>query len=268
MFTLVTALRSPHQNEHMQAAFDGLKALGIESRITHSSQYITTKHVACWGWRTGKLLRDRGHEVLVFERGYVGDRFKYSSIMWNGLNGFGEAPDYPDDGGERFRKHGGTIKPWKRDGQYAVIMGQVPGDMSLRGRDLMSFYKEKAREISEHYNIPVVFRPHPDLERRGIKQHIPGTLRSAGTLESDLHDAKFTVCFNSNSAVDSILSGVPCVVEDEGSMAWDVGSHSIYALRYPDREAWAHQLAWKQWEIDEIRTGEALRGILCMNGLL
>ena len=30
----------------------------------------------------------------------------------------------------------------------------------------------------------------------------------------------------------------------------------------PDREAWAHALAWKQWSLDEIASGDALVGIV------
>lgn len=251
----------------MQAVGAGLAKLGIKAKLSYSPR-ADTKYVACWGWRVGKELRNQGHEVLVLERGYIGDRFKYTSIGWNGLNGRGLFAEYPDDCGQRFRQHGGVIKPWKSDGDYAVIMGQVPGDMNLLGKNLMEFYKEKLLEIKDHYDgLPVIFRPHPVLKSRGIRQHVKGALESVDSLDGDLANAKFTVCFNSNSAVESILSGVPCVVEDHGSMAWDVASHSIYALKRPDREAWAHDLAWKQWAMDEIESGKALQGALCLIGL-
>lgn len=219
--------------------------------------------MACWGWRKGKDLRDKGHEVLVMERGYIGDRFKYTSLGWNGLNGHAEFPSYPDDNGERFRAHNVEIKPWKKDGKYALILGQVPNDASLKGMNMTPWYQQKAQEISSAYNIPVYFRPHPDLKRKGIRQSITGTILSDGTLEQALNGALFTVCYNSNSSVDSVLNGIPCVVGDRGSMAYDMCGKSIDEIIYPEREQWAYKLAQTQWTIDEIYSGEALQGIKC-----
>lgn len=220
-----------------------------------------TPHVCVWGWRPGKNYRQMGHEVLVMERGYIGDRFFYTSLGFNGLNGWASFPEYPDDGGERFRQHGGIIKPWRTDGDYALILGQVPHDASLQGRNMLPWYMDMAREIKRVHNIPVHFRPHPDIKKRGFRQFVDGTIESEGTLEEALSGARFAVCFNSNSAVDSILAGVPCVVGDAGTMAWSVASHSINELRYPEREAWAHALAFTQWSPEEIRTGKALEKI-------
>lgn len=266
MFTIIASLRGMHQVEHQKALAEGLAVHGIESRLSYHTYDAHTKYVACWGWRRGKELRERGHEVLVMERGYIGDRFKYTSLGWNGLNGHAEFPEYPDDGGERFRAHNIQIKPWKRGGEYALILGQVPKDASLKGMDMIPWYEEKAREITLAHDIPVHFRPHPDVKRKGIKQRVKGTMPSIGTLDESLSDAAFTVCYNSNSSVDSVLNGVPCVVGDRGSMAYEVCGKSVSEVIYPEREKWAHKLARTQWTIDEIKSGEALKGIICKLG--
>lgn len=250
-----------HQNSHAAALAEGLTALGIESKRYYSSEGVRSPVVACWGWRLGKRLREAGADVLVMERGYLGDRFTWTSIAWNGLNGHARFPATPDDGGERFRKYfGNLMKPWQEGGHYVLLLGQVPGDASLKGRDLRPWYAECARRAAKRFGLPVMFRPHPLAHRRGGEFMIPDTKMQRGSLAEGLAGAAVAIGYNSNSMVESVLAGVPTICIDRGSMAFDMCSHDIDApLVRPDRERWAHDLAWKQWSIQEIRSGAALR---------
>lgn len=251
--TVISSHRAAHQLSHQAAMVEGLRKIGIEAIESFSAQSVNTKHVACWGWRLGKSLRERGHEVLVMERGYIGDRFKYTSLGWNGLNGHATFPEYPDDGGERFREHGGIIEPIK-SGKYALILGQVRNDASLQGKDISSWYSAVAKQISA-MGIPVYFRPHPEGKRRGGYSHITGVKNLSGDLHDALAGAKFTVAFNSNSCLDSVLYGVPCYAGDRGTMAYDLCMKDLSIPEIPDREKIAHSIAWKQWTIEEISSG-------------
>lgn len=262
-FSIISSPRAAHQLSHQQCLADGLRKNGIEPILLYSHEKVTTKYVACWGWRTGKRLHEKGHEVLVMERGYLGDRFKYTSLGWNGLNGHATFPEYPGDRGQRFKEHGVKIKPWKKSGDYILLLGQVPTDASLKGRDIMPWYQDMARAAQQKYNLPVVFRPHPDCARKGYTLKVPGTIQTTGkTLAEDFADAKFCIAYNSNSVVDAILAGVPCIVGDKGTMAYAMASESLDELRYPPRAAWAHQLAWMQWTVEEMAGGIPLRFLL------
>jgi hypothetical protein len=258
--TILMKSPSTHQRSHGAALAKGIRKIGLSFAI-QADKYGApkTKNVACWGWRIGKRMMDAGYNVLVMERGYIGDRFKYTSLGWNGLNGHAFFPSYEDDGGKRFADHGGVIKPWKTGGDYVLILGQVPGDMSLQGRDMLPYYMEAAAKIKKIHGIPVYFRPHPEAIRKGFKQEVPGAMLSTGTLDEALSGAVFTVCFNSNSSVDSVLAGIPCVVGDKGTMAWDMCGHEIGEIVRGEREKWAHQLAFTQWTLGEIESGLPLK---------
>lgn len=206
--------------------------------------------MACWGWRTGQKWHRLGFDVLVLERGYIGDRFAWTSLAWNGLNGRGEAPVI-DDGGARFRQYHGHLKEWNAEGDYVLICGQVPGDASLQGVDLNPWYKSK---VEEYTGERIVFRPHPSGASQGAVQELLGCEKSSGSLEDDLAGAKLVVTYNSNAGVDAMLAGKPATCENEGSMIW--GVHPM------DRQNWANRLAWRQWLIEEIESGFAL-GVLC-----
>lgn len=253
--TVLASPRAPHQLAHQAAISAGMRANGIEP-VAITAGEPDTKHVACWGWRLGRALRERGHEVLVMERGYLGDRFAWSSLAWNGLNGRGLFPRV-DATPDRFHKHF-SMKPWKKQGDYALILGQVPGDASLQGIDLAPWYQIAAAAARDAYGLPVHFRPHPNVQARGWSQSVRGCVTSAGDLNDALSGADVAITWNSNAAVDAVLAGVPTVTADAGSMAWSVTSHQIGARIMPCRDAWAHELAWKQWSVDEIASGEAV----------
>lgn len=250
-----------HQNAHSEALAAGLRSIGISTKRYYSSMGVHTPMVACWGWRVGQVLHSYGANVLVMERGYLGDRFKWTSLGWNGLNGRAIFAEVPDDGGERFRTHHGHLmKPWREDGDYVLLIGQVPGDASLKGRDLRPWYAESARKAAKHFGLPVLFRPHPLAHRRGGVFTVPGTKMDHGTLAEALSRAAAVISWNSNTTVESVLAGVPTIAVDRGSMAFDMCSHDIEApLIMPNREQWSHALAWRQWQMDEIRSGAALR---------
>lgn len=176
------------------------------------------------------------------ERGYLGDRFAWTSLAWNGLNNRGQV-HVPDDGGDRFLKHY-QLQPENHAGEYALIIGQVPGDAALGGRNLVPWYEEQA---SRDWGMPVKFRPHPMAARRGMVRPVRGAQTIKGELSDALAGAAVVVTFNSNVGVDAVVAGKYVTSADQGSMIWGMS----------DREQWAHRLAWRQWSLDELRDGAA-----------
>lgn len=257
MDALIVHGRAPHQMEHARALAQGLRRHGVTVFIEQGQATRKADFVACWGWRLGKQLREAGREVLVMERGYLGDRMAWSSLAWNGLNGRGQMYLPTNVDHQRFdTHHPGLLQPWRTGGRYVLLLGQVPGDMSLQGRDLTPWYQAAAEDAARATGLPVFFRPHPVALERGFRQSYQGATLLAGSLQAALAEAACCVTFNSNSAVDAVLAGVPTVAADQGSMAWHVTSRSARELVRPDRRDWAHALAWCQWTLPEIAAGE------------
>lgn len=262
-FTVIASQSAPHQLRHQEVMAAGLKKLGVPVKLAHSLK-ADTQFVACWGWRHGKQMRDQGHEVIVMERAYLGDRFLWTSLAWNGLNGHGDFGTQPNDGGARFSDNFG-MKPWRTTpGKNVLIMGQVPGDASLQGRNMMPWYEAVATLAADAYQLPVMFRQHPGAIKRGIRQNPRHCAKSFGELDEALNEAHVVITFNSNSAVDAVIAGVPAITMDKGTMAWDVTAHTIGDRVMPDRTEWANKLAWKQWQLNEIMDGSALVSLLEM----
>jgi hypothetical protein len=199
--------------------------------------------------------RNGGADFLVMERGYFGDRMTNTGMAYNGLNGRGEfmAKNMPSD---RWEKHGVPVKPWKVGGEYMLLMGQVSGDQSLYGKDPRKWYLLAMSKIKSMTDVPVYFRPHP------LSRQWDGLLQTCGyktdTLEESFSGAMCVVTYNSNSGVDAVINGIPVIAMDPGSMAWDMAQHDITMEFYmPDRKQWLYDLAYKQWTLEEVESGEA-----------
>lgn len=260
MRAAVYAGPAEHQRAHSHAMATGLRRHGIEVEFFTQLDTAGKADFYCtWGWRNGKRIHDAGGRVLVMERGYLGDRFTWTSLGWNGLNG--RATFHTDGrGSERFDKHFAQfVKPWRDDGQgYALIVGQVPGDMSIAHLDAREWYREAAHTMLGRGYQPK-FRPHPQAVAKGLSSgDLPSYRLGGGTLQEALEGAAVVVTMNSNTGVDAVLAGVPTIVCDRGAMAGPVAAYGLDAeLVTPDRTEWFSRLAWTQFTLDEIESGFA-----------
>jgi hypothetical protein len=212
-----------------------------------------------WGVRRQDYIRrakSHGSDVCVLERSYLADRFTWTSVSFGGeLNGRAEFRTPQGVGLERFESFGLKLTPWciRPDG-YALIIGQVPGDQSIKDVDINSFYRQTAEALRRAGHQEVYFRAHPQAtgRRTGTFQGVP-TL--GGDLAHALAGAKLVLTWNSNTGVDAALAGRPVVAMDPGSMVWDIAGHQVDEVRTPDRTAWASRLAWCQFTKAEMESG-------------
>lgn len=241
---------------HTHAFADGLRRHGVTVDF-YTATPAKADFAVVWGWRKGLAVKRAFPDmpVCVLERGYIGDRFYWTSIGWNGLNGRAEWNDAADNG-ERFaNRYGGFVKEWRnKPNGYVLLIGQVEGDAALYGVNINQWY-EKTNATLIKAGHDVIFRAHPVAIGRGHSSLFPSM---NGPLEAAFTGAKAVVTFNSNTGVEAVLNGIPTYAADIGAMAYDVTSHDLSALDYmPDRSEWFRQMAWRQWSIDEITNGEA-----------
>jgi hypothetical protein len=256
--------RSDHQQSWGGAFAAGLRKHGVSVQVAGAAARCDL--LVMWGVRNQAAIRqqkDAGGEVCILERGYLGDRFAWSSVSFGGgLNGHGRFRSASSDPQRFKRMVPAGLQPWRRRPGYALLIGQVPGDMSLAGANMARWYAETADDL-QRAGFNVRFRSHPVADARGYNPEIiPGVRQISGTLEEALADAALVATYNSNTAVDAVLAGVPTLAADQGSMAWEVTGRHARDVVMPDREGWAARLAWKQWSMEEMATGacwEAVR---------
>jgi hypothetical protein len=254
---IVANERAEHQQSWGAAFAHGLRLCGWQVSMQRSP--APCDMLVLWGTRNRHAIdaqKRAGGEVCILERGYLGDRFAWTSVSFGGLlNGRATFRGQFGDASRWERHFTPLMKPWRenRDG-YALLIGQVPGDQSIAGADIGRWYSETAGEL-KRLGHDVRFRRHPVAVQRGHRCSVPGVPIVEGDLAEAIAGATVVVTFNSNTAVEAVLVGVPTISIDPGSMAWDVTSHNLAEIVTPDRTAWAWALAWKQWRREEMESG-------------
>jgi len=206
----------------------------------------------------------------------------YYSAGFNGLNGHADFKNQnmPSD---RWEKLDVELKPWRKGGENILLCGQVPWDAAVI--NVVPNYEESldrtSEKIAELTNREIIFRPHPYIidynptlmfsptldfkdtrwwHENGV--HVPSQASSISTerkksLLEELENAWVSVSLNSNSGVESIINGVPTIAYGPGSMAKEVATEleNIEKPNMPDREQWAWNLAYAQWQMNELESG-------------
>jgi len=288
-------LYHPNPNIHisevcMQHLARGLKGLGVEHKFRLMSDYEESDLAVVPGWikklvdvkrGRGELIRAQlkaNKRVMILERGFLGDRAKWSSLPWDGMSGYGwhNNEDSPPD---RWEALGLEMKPWRKEGHHILICGQVPWDSQVDAQNHTKWLHGLVKQLKELTDRPIVFRLHPKIRkmmkarnRQGRSYYDPcgiNTLKKLGvkmaskeTLQDDLKTAWAMVCYNSNSAVEAILAGIPVFMFDHCGMAWPVANQDLRDIDHPwmkEREQWAYNLAYAQWCNEEFESGLAWR---------
>ena len=204
--------------------------------------------------------RQKKCDVIVLETGYInrgdGDNHHYAA-GFNGLNG---RADFKNHGmpADRSEKLGVRLKPWKEAGEHVLLCGQIPWDASVDHVNIQQWLLDAVNLIRGRTTREIIFRPHP-LTRVPA---LGGTRYSTRPLVDDLAKAHCCVTFNSNSAVEAAIAGVPVIAYDEGSMAYTIAGHDWRDVEdppKPDRKQWLYDLCYTQWTLDEMREGLAWR---------
>lgn len=208
-----------------------------------------------------------GARVLVAENGYLGyggrshrphdlgGRRMYALALHD-HGGRGRWP-HPA-GASRFARLEVEVKPRRASGSKVLVCAQrgigSPGRGSPPG-----WADQVAREIRAAFGVPVVVRPHP------------GDGAPAIPLEQDLSTALACVIWASGCGVKALVEGVPVFY----ACPWWVcaGGARRYqgpaSLRSPVHDDLARaqaleRMAWAQWTVDELASGEPFRLLLSL----
>lgn len=177
---------------------------------------------------------EAGWPVLVTENATWGNDFNRGKWLFLGRNCHNTAGCATYGGPERWDRLGVEPKPWRTEGETVILAQRGIGVAPTR---MPNDWPEDAR------------RRHGGR----IRNH-PG--RYAGTpLEADLANCGKVVTWGSGAAVKALLMGIPVVSEMPN---W------IGACEPTDagRLEMLRGLAWNQWTLDEIASGEAFRWML------
>ena len=199
-----------------------------------------------WGFRKTVALASAIAQKIPFvilDRGYFEpSRVDRVSISFNGHHGLSmplDVLDLPP------RWHP-PIQEWQWTGERIYVMGQVANDASLRGMPIAPWMHRAACESLDTFGRAVVKRPHPKALNSWERKTCP-------PLDSLYEEMFACVTYSSTVAVQTTLQGIPTIAMHPASPAYKVCTHSMRLEAVPGRQAWAHTLSHREYDLCDSR---------------
>lgn len=235
---------------------EGLRAAGYEVRSNVPQETKPGDVLLIWNrydqmHEIATRFEKAGGTVLVAENGYLGadeTGHQLYALARHAHNGRGQ---WYVGGPERWNALGIELKPWRTDGNHILICPNR--SFGMPGLAMPPDWGNTVRRrLAKLTKREVRLRPHPgnDAPRR--------------PLLDDLAGAWAVVIWASSAGVNSLIVGVPVLCE---SPAWICKAASgslneVEAPPMPDRLPAMHGLAFAQWSLKEIKSGEAFEKLL------
>ena len=170
-------------------------------------------------------------------------------------------------------------RPWKKTGKYIMLCTQPKDNWSMAQKDPYVWIDEIVASLNNVTDRPLLLRPHPnhadkcaqDISKRHPQIKIADMTRGGGMFydyrwtfleELSASDVHCVITHNSTAAVDAATYGVPVYMTSDLCLAWDVGSNNLSQIenpQYPDRTQWLNNLAYANWTIEEVKSGQVWR---------
>ncbi len=203
-----------------------------------------------------------GGTVIVAENGYLGVDENCHQLYAMARHGHNGAGDWPVGGPERFAALGVDLAPWRASGGHILVCPNrsfgMPGNIMPPdwGNDVR-------RRLAKVTKREIRLRPHP------------GNSAPRKPLAEDLAGAWACVIWSSSAGVHALAAGIPVVCEApfwicKPAVLDRVADVEALDLTQPWERMGAdatrleamRRLAWAQWRLSEIQSGEAFRRLL------
>jgi hypothetical protein len=244
-----------------QDEYINMMAHGSGSHITNTNDFrYEDSHapIVLRGILKHKIMQrcwqDR-RDFYYMDTGYFGNSVNklYHRIVRNDL----QHQDIVQRPADRWEALNISLPGSQRRGRRIIVAAPDEKPCRFYGIDQQHWIQSTVDTLKKHTDRPIVVR-HRAARRIDRVQTDPLHM----VLRQDVHAL---VTFNSNAAVESILSGVPAFVMAPTHAAAPVGNRDLGQIEdpyWPDADklhAWACHLAWGQFHVRELRNGEAYR---------
>lgn len=248
----------PGPEYRSEAFIEGLKAAGYAVTIAYPGGAIAPDDVVIIWNRYGvfdqiaQKFEAAGAAVIVAENGYLGaDQTgnQFYALSLKGHNGSGRTPI---GSLERFERLGIALKPWRTEGRHILVRSQrgigVPGQASPQ-----NWHNNAVARLSRLTPRPLEILPHPKLRQGGPVR-----------LKDKFRDCWAVVTWASAIAGRALVAGLPVFIDAPHSIVeaacnrFPTSSQEIEFPKCDDgaRLAALARLAWGQWSLAELRSGE------------
>lgn len=250
-----------HPTARREPFCEGLRALGFDVVTGKAPEPRPGDALVIWNRRAGqgheiaRQYEAAGAAVIVAENAYIGALPTDCRLYALALNHHNGAGRWHVGGEDRWSRLGVEVKPWRREGDHILVLPQrgigEPGVAMPQG-----WPDSMRRYLPTRTRRPVRVRVHPGNLKT---HHVPG-------LYDDLRGAHAVVTWGSGAAIKAICAGIPVFHELPrwigAPAARPLMGGSLEEPWTGGRQPMLHRLAWAQWTVEEIASGEPFRHLL------
>lgn len=203
------------------------------------------------GAEEAKRFEQGRARVIVTENGYLGRKWRGAEWFAMGLGHHNGAGTWPHRGPQRWDKWAVQLAPWRQGGTEVVLLPQR--GIGEPGVAMPSSWTRDARGVIGACRI----RAHP------------GEKGAGPTLEDDLKHAKCVAVWASGAGIKALVMGIPVFYSFPqwiaGGACRPLKEWAAGPLRDDEaRLEMFRRLAWANWSMAEIESGEAFRSLLSL----
>lgn len=259
-----------------QAMMAGIKKCGLDKvdQLLDSDYHgKPSADIALFYGAAGKLkqvMQDyikAGKKALYMDLGYFGRhhggrRHGFHKIVVNGRH---PTPYYRKlvHHKARFDFFNIKVRPWQKSKDGAVLIAGISHKGSrFEGYEPLSWERNAIKRIRAVTDRPIIYRPKPTCPH-AAPLDIPGIgySRPGESLDIVLAKSACVVSHHSNTNIDAILRGIPSLTHEGVAVdqsQTDFSKIEDFVMR-DDREQWARDIAWTQWNVAEMYEGAPWR---------
>jgi hypothetical protein len=241
-----------------------------KSRFKEEADDICKSPVLIRGISSGKIadqVTKRGQDYYFIETGYLGNyrsdnnqtgRKIYHRIVKNAMQ-HNTIMDVSDDRWEQLVNFNPNLKynGWRNTGSKILLVLSTDKPFQYYGEDREKWISKVKKTIRKHTDREIVVR-----EKASRGERTNDTIYDA--LDDDIYAL---VTYNSIAAVEAIQYGIPAFALAP-TAADPVGNKDLSKIETPNKpseeiiQKWLHSIAYSQFSLNEIITGDAWRMVL------
>jgi hypothetical protein len=239
-------------------------------RFRYETGSICENPVLLRGISSGKIadqVRALGQDYYFIETGYLGNypcannrtgRKIYHRIVKNAMQ-HSTIMDVPDDRWQQLVKFNPDLEyqGWRRSGSKILVVLSTEKPFHYYKENKDTWIKQVIKTLKKHTDREIVFR-----EKASRGERTNNTIYDA--LDDDIYAL---VTYQSVAAIEAIQAGIP-VFALAPTAADPVGNKDLTQIENPHMpdetviQKWLHSIAYSQFSLDEIITGEAWQMVL------
>lgn len=188
---------------------------------------------------------------------------EYFSFGYDGTKSFGSYYNH-NSPSDRFEKLGIEIQPWVDRGDEILVIGINKKGFCSSFFNYEEWQKHILSYLVEHYGPEYIYyrlyRGESNFDELVSSFKVKQSRGYQKTLEEDFKKKFVTITSTSNCSVASLINGIPTICTHPINVLYPYVNNKVEEianLKKPDRQQVLADLAYAQWNLNEIETGEA-----------